>query len=478
MRALVALFFAMLAAFPRAEEINSSSPEKILTLPDDEQERRRPLLFRFGEHERNYKAEAAYPLPRCDGLSEEGMRLCLLTREARRIAEETPLAIYQQKSGREIWREFVLVAYDDLAQRFDRIMFEMPVAEKAGLRSRIKTPGYAFERIRGTSLNQMTFRIWKEEREIFVYAAKYVVVPKEVWRAPLPIVRMFAEEVPYLATPEHLNTAEFCAKGMDFAKGHIEEVLANLRRRGVRSFAVSGALVADTFHPLDLLALIGIEQSGEEQLFGERFSNFSNGRHDLREFCRVFSTYMLNGLIAFRYVCSGAPACGAYQFTDRSPSWTYTSVRKRYPLASLDPKFTRGTGTFYNATAAAALLLDLERANEKISGILADLRKTDPFLAEFFPIAAYNGGASQAVHLSVLYAKYRKERGKEMRSSEMPWDWGPFADPARRYKPTPGEFFPQTVRYLRKYQLLSDMLVRVYGAPNSIVGVSRVLAGQ
>lgn len=476
MRILLALFFSMLCVFAHAEQ---GEPYPVLpTPPDEEQDRRVPLLFRFGEHEKNYKGEALLSLPRCDGMSEEGMRLCLVAREARRIARDTPLALYHPRGSKEVWREFVLVAFDETERRFHSILFEMPVAPQAGLRVRIKTPGYAFERLRGTSLNQMTFRVWFEDHELRVFGAKYIVLPKEVWKAPLFILRTFAEEVPYLATPEHLNTPEFCAKGMDFAREHLIGVLEQLRLRKVPSLSSPGKLVADVVHPLDLLALIGIEQSGEEQLFGERFANFSNGRHNLREFCRVFSTYAINGLIAFRYVCSGALACGPFQFTDLPGSRTYSTVRKRYPLADLDPKFTRGTGTFYNAAAAAALLLDLERTNTNVSALLRDLRTSDPLLEALFPIAAYNGGASQATHLGTLYARHRKEFGREMRSSAMPWEWKPFAAPAMRYRPVSGEFFPQTVRYLRKYQLLFDMLVRVYGASSTSAGIHAVFAGQ
>jgi hypothetical protein len=477
MRARIALLLAMLMVLSQVSGVVASPIER-LSLPDEEQERRYPLIFRFGEHERNYKNEATYPLPSCDGMSVASTRLCLLMRNARRIAQETPLEIYVPRGSREIWREFVLVAYDELEQRFHPVIFEIPVAEKAGLRTRIKTAGYAFERLRGTSLNQMTFRIWFEDRELRVLGAKYIVVPKEVWKAPLLIMRTFAEEVPYLAVPEYLNTPEFCAKGMDFAKTHIEGVLANLNRRGVRSLADPRKLVGEIIHPFHLLALIGIEQSGEEELFGRGFENFSNGKHDVREFCRVYSTYMLNGIVAFRYVCSGAPACGPFQFTDLPGSRTYSTMRKKYPLANLDPKFTRGTGTFYNAAMAAALLLDHERSNTNIAALLRDLRSVDPLLEEFFPIAAYNGGASQAIHLATLYLRYRKEHGREMRSLDMPWGWGPFADSAKRYRPVKGEFFPQTVRYIRKYQLISDMLLRVYGTRDHLKGIHQVWAGQ
>jgi hypothetical protein len=159
---------------------------------------------------------------------------------------------------------------------------------------------------------------------------------------------------------------------------------------------------------------------------------------------------MINGLRSYHYICSKKAACGAFQFTNHiGKPGTYDLVRKNYPEAKLDPEYVRGALSFLNGAQAAALLCDLELSNGNLPQSIRDRYLTDPKFAGLFPIAAYNGGASQSIKLAQLLAQLGDEQKKQVEIDTIPWDWEPLV----RSRDTGRPMKKETAVYLRKYQL-------------------------
>jgi hypothetical protein len=447
----ILLFGIWIEAFARTEQevkIELSQIEQV----DEPQEGAapRPLIFRFGEHQRAFEWERTHPPPSCSRMEGEAFKLCTLIRRAQHIAEETPLRMYESKNMR---REVALVSYNFKEEKFHTVMLDMPFGKPWGHDLKLKSSGYEVIRQRGLTLNQMTFDVRAGEEKLLVLAAKHLVVPVGSPSTSYLKLRFVVQPTVYLATHDELNIPEFGRAGIAYAREHLKEALSALRDKKVPSRAYPGKLVADVVSVDLLMRLIAIEQADPGRMFGEKYERLliDNGDTITRA---VFVRFVLNGLSAYHYICSNMKACGTFQFTNHlGKVGTYDVVRERYPLAKLDPQYVRGALSFINGAEAAACLIDLELANHNLPPFVRQLYATNPTFGGLFPIAAYNGGASQSVALAKLFERYKKEFGKEITLANIPWKWEPLA---KSLYTKSGPLKQETAVYLRKYQVVEQ----------------------
>jgi len=455
---LFLLFFVMsigaYALTPQEiEELRST-----LSIENGEETPSRPIIFRFGEHQRAFEWEKELPPPPCLSMDAEATKLCHHVRKAQAIIKKVELGMYRdtvvdQKKRYvvENRREFALIAYSSVFDRYHLVKLDMPITGASGLRFRVKTEGYEVTRLRGTSLNQMTFVVKYGSEQLIVLAAKYLVIPLGEKESSLIKLRFIAQPMVYLATPDELNLKAFAEIGESYVRLHLEEALRSLREKKVPSRAYPGRLVADVV-PVDILVrLIVIEQADPFRMFGENLEHFLHD--DGEEIVRaVFVRFMLNGLTAFHFICSSQKACGAFQFTNHigNPG-TYDVVRLRYPLAGLDAKYIRGSLSFMNGAQAAACLIDLELSDPALPQFVREVYQRDYRLGGLFPIAAYNGGASQSRALAKLFVGHEREFKRALTLSNIPWVWAPLI----QSRNTGGPLKRETAVYLRKYQLVN-----------------------
>lgn len=378
-------------------------------------------------------------LPSCERLVQR-RELCVRIREARAIVEGVTLGIFEGlverakgKKGKTILREFAVVAYDPLDDTFHTIKLGMPLVGNSTFQPIVLTehdPPYLVTRIKGQTFNKMLFEVTLSGRELFVYAGKHLSVPAAFRSRDVRTMTREAESVTYLATPPYLVNEEFVAAGKEYVLAVLQEVLFELREKRVYSKTYSGRLVADVVTPEILLNLLVIEQT-DPCLLQDREPGcvrllpkllYAQDEHVMDA---VLVEFVLNGLDAYRYICSTAAACGAYQFTNNKThrfGGTYNMVRSTYPEALLDPSFGRGTESFHNSAKAAALLIDLELSSRGVPDWVRQAFVEDERVGALFPAAAYNGGASQSRALAQLVTEYRRLRGIAVTTFEtFPW---------------------------------------------------------
>jgi hypothetical protein len=455
------VYFGANAQAPVPPVVIESAEEATPAALDTEGFGRRRLVFRFGEYERNYRAELTHPLPSCEGLESKELIVCRRIRKAQAIADTVHPRIFEDRADgkKVVWREFALIAYSEAGKDYHTILFQMPIGKNGHERLQLMTPGYAFERVRGSSLNQMVFRVWREEEELLVYAGRFVVVPPNQFGAIFTIQEKLAERVTYLATHDHFNLPGFCQRGRAYLHAHLQDVNNLLRELRVPSLAYPGKLVADVVPPEIGVVIIGIEQSDMARLFGQNNEKFPRYEVNNEEFCRVYTRFMVNGLSAFRFICSNMHACGPFQLTNSRGDGTYALVRRKYPKAGLDSDFMRGASSFFNSAKASMLLVDYELSNSNLPNWVRELYRTDIGTGALFPIAAYNGGPSEAMQMVRLFERYRN-KGKELSRNNLPLDAKDFTVPISRKKGVRGEFKPETAGYVGKYYHLSRFLER------------------
>ncbi len=412
---------------------------------------RRPLVFRFGKHNESFKWESGHAPPTCIGMGQEASRECFLVREAAALADKEPLKVFRSPSG-EIRRQFVLVVRD--GDGWDRVALDMRVDVRRGSGVEVRTPGYRVEVVRGLTLNQLVFRVERDGKELPVYAAKHLSIPVGTSRSSLLSLKVDTEPVVYLATPDHLNLSEFEERGRAYALEHIREALETLHQLRVPSKAFPGKLVADVIGDRLLLTVVGIEQTDPWRMFGKSNERLLEGDSSEEVLRAVFARFVINGLRAYHYICSDKAACGAFQFTNSARFRTYDTVRKNYPGADIDPDFVRGSLSFVNGAKAAACLIDLELANRNLPDSVRKLFLEDQRFGGLFPIAAYNGGASQSIELAKLLAELQQKRGSPLSLDTIPWDYEPLVRSYNTGRPLKRE----TAVYLRKYQIVSRKL--------------------
>ena len=173
-----------------------------------------------------------------------------------------------------------------------------------------------------------------------------------------------------------LHSSDLVKSGADYTAGVITKAFTDLRVAGVKSRAVSGALVADVF-------------ASRSEFFG-RIPLLE--QTDLTEFEidpqytveRVQVILGANQGQAFNTTCNSSSACGWLQFTPG----TYNALVKIYPTAKLIKDFKSGAADHLNSMKAAILLYD-----ENLKGLIkAHGQKMieDPKLEEYLA-SSYNG---------------------------------------------------------------------------------------
>lgn len=401
------------------------------------------------DYQRKIEEEQQKGMPSCEVFVERA-DVCRKLREARSLAEKISLQIFETierhlgKNGkpmigkRSIRREFGLVAYDPETDGFHTIVLDMPLIGDSVFQPNVRTkhyPPYQVFRIKGQTFNKMVFEVTMGGRELPVYAAKHLSVPPVFRSKDLVAMNQEAETVIYLATPPYLVSEEFALQGQNIALRAIEEALSQLREKRVPSDAYPGKLVADIVTPETLLNLLVTEQTdpclleerdrGCERLLPKRLYD-----RDEQVVDAVLTEFVINGLDAYRYICSGAAACGAYQFTNNQVRQkngkygpgTYEAMRLAYPSAELDPDFKRGTRGFRNSVKAAAVLTDYELSSQGVPDWVRKAFVDDRQMGLLFPAAAYNGGPSQAKALARLMVEYGDlKKIKRLAFDSFPW---------------------------------------------------------
>lgn len=425
------------------------------------------------DYQKRIEEEREKSLPSCEAFVQRA-NVCRKLREARLLAKRIPLEIFETVERRlskgkkpalvrrMVRREFGLVAYHPLSDSFHTIVADMPLVGDDTFQPNVRTrhdPPYQVIRIKGQTFNKMIFQVTMGDEELLVYAAKHLSVPPVFRSKDIKTMNEEAEVVTYLATPPYLADAEFARQGQNIALHAIGESLAELRKNQVPSSAYPGKLVADVVTAETLLNLLVTEQTDpcllEERDRGcERLLPKRLYERDEQVVDAVLTEFAINGLNAYRDICSVAAACGAYQFTNnrvrqkngKYANGTYEAMRLMYPLAELDPDFKRGTRGFRNSAKAAAVLTDYELSSRGVPDWVREAFVDDHQMGLLFPAAAYNGGPSQAKALAVLMIEYGKLKKIERPTFiSFPWQefiaWVKSKGAALKY---------ETIGYIRK----------------------------
>lgn len=395
--------------------------------------------------ERQLQEEKDFPLPSCERLIKE-RELCKKLREARARAEAIALTIvvvWEEQASKwgkkpvliqRFHRQFGLVAYDPIGNEWHEIVLTMPLAGNSIFQPVVVTehnPPYQVTRIKGQTFNKMLYAVKVGARDLYVYASKHLLVPATFRGKEPRAMKAEAEEIVYLATPPYLvkDKEELARLGKEYVLEIYEEVLRDLREAGVVSKAYPGRLVADVSSrevPLVILSaeqtdpcLLQVRDRGCIHLVPQ-----SLYERDEQVIGAVLTEFVLNGLYAYRHICSSAAACGAHQFTNNPThnfGGTYNMVRAAYPRASLDPVFRRGAQGFRNSAKAAVLLIDLELSSRAVPDWVRVAFLEDQRLGSLMPGGAYNGGASQSKRLAGLLVEYSTLQKSTLSFETFPW---------------------------------------------------------
>ncbi len=173
-----------------------------------------------------------------------------------------------------------------------------------------------------------------------------------------------------------LHSSELVKSGAGYTAAVIARAFDDLRVAGVKSRAVSGALVADVF-------------ASHSEFFGHiplleqtDLTEFEIDPQNTVERAQVIIG--ANQDQAFGTTCSSSSACGWLQFM---PS-TYATIVRDYPSAKLIKDFKTGAADHLNSMKAAVLLYD-----ENLNGLIKTNGQkvlTDPKLEEYLA-SSYNG---------------------------------------------------------------------------------------
>lgn len=400
--------------------------------------------------------------------------LCERLQTAREQLKAVKLVTFDQKEGKKTvpYREFALIAYDPVEDRFHEIRLAMPkdIGRQRDFQPIVRTessPPYQVKRLRGTSLNKMVFEIRHGERELYAYAGKHLLFTEErlhpLWGGRTVELR---EEVVYLATAPYLVNEEFARAGQALFMAAIERAFVELRESGQQSLAYPDRLLADAVTPNDVAHLLVAEQTDPCFLLRrptgcERLIPVRPYPNDEVVMQAVNTEFVVNGLAAFRHMRSFANARGVLQFTNNANkrySGTYNAVVSRYPRAMIDPDFRRGSKSLGNLAKAAACLIDLELSNRKLPDWVRQVFLIDRDFGMPVPGAAYNGGASQSHRLSRLIEGFAKKHGIDQEDflfDLFPWDR--FLDWVDQTK---GSLKPETRGYIEKIIKIRDHLRR------------------
>lgn len=179
--------------------------------------------------------------------------------------------------------------------------------------------------------------------------------------------------VPY--SPD-LHSSGLVELGQNYTNSVIAQAFQELKLAGVKSRAISGALVADVFgsHPEFFSRIPLLEQTD--------LTEFSFDPQNTVE--RVQVIIGANKDQAFQSTCNSSSACGWLQFTPA----TYNTIAKTYSSAKLIKDFKLGAADHLNSMKAAILLYD-----ENLKGLIkahGSKIVDDPKLEEYLA-SSYNG---------------------------------------------------------------------------------------
>jgi hypothetical protein len=415
---------------------------------------------------REIATEKTLPLPDCSGLPTGSDHLCKTIRTAQEQVRSSVLSVYKDKA--QMLREFVIIAQDPVTEEFHEILLDMPVSPRGDFQPRVKTehdPPYRVERVSGSSFIKMRFVIYAGDTRLYAYAAKYLDIPTGMNTSSLEKVRAAAEPLVYLYADEHTSNSDLARKGFEFVRTAL--MPAHLQVRTIPSRAVPGKSIGDIISPAVLLDFLVAEQTDHDQFFGGKdWKAYDEGIDDPFEqeaIRTVFVNFFINGLDAYRYICSKEKACGPYQFTNRARVvegkrylGTYDMVRFAYPQANLDPDFRRGTHGFTNSAKAALLLMDFELTHGA-KRVREDFVR-EPELGILYAGAAYNGGAMQAKRLAEFFDRYERKGKVQLTLATLPWSSLLLATQQQKL------LFRETLGYIRKLSILRKLHVSRYDA--------------
>ena len=380
----------------------------------------------------------------CAGLSSTSLIKCLRIEVARSIAKEVPLSFFydtmtvgtekKKKTWKSLRREMALVVLDEEELEWKTIILDMPAGNEE-LIMRVRTeasPPFIVERLTGTSYNKMTFNVTQGEKQLLPYAAKWLRIPEGVSRTD--IKKLQKESVPFLfmRTHSHMDDISLAEAGLKFLTQEIERRLQAFSLQGISSKAKAGAVVTDFIRKEHMVNLILNEQVDPDHLYEKSWEGFFvDRRHPLlyEPNRTVLIDFFTNGLDAYRYTCSKAKACGAFQFTNSSfvnekgkiVLGTYDVVRINYPEAKLDPVFRRGVESFTNSLYAAVLLFDLELSSSNLPFWVREVIDKEESIGFVFAVIAYNGGGGRASNFARLLTKDKKYEHVIRDKKLFPW---------------------------------------------------------
>jgi hypothetical protein len=189
-------------------------------------------------------------------------------------------------------------------------------------------------------------------------------------------------EAVYTPYSAEIHTRAVIEEGIKVQSEFIDRAYELLKRRGVRSHAFPGRLVADVI-PKGVLTVLLMNEHIDPGLF--KTEGLTRGLVE-----QVLTILGTNGGKAYAYSISSAGARGLVQMI---PS-TYSLIARKYPGAGLKSNFAHGMVDVVNAIVAQVLLCDADwESMRKVSDLSSE--EVGPYLA-----AAYNGGVGRV--LSVL----------------------------------------------------------------------------
>jgi hypothetical protein len=358
-------------------------------------------------------------------VSPEAKLICTRVIRSREILENEHPKLIPDKRGRVVFREIMIVAWDE-KDTAHTIKLQVPfrVAKPEDLKVMTLTPGYTVERVRGTGLYKLQFRVQHDGKELFVYGGKHVWLPqpyaKEWMHAKL--VRVM-EERQYLPFQDHIFHQEFVQYGKEYLEARINSARAELMDVSSRAFA--GKTLGEMYPPEMILNVIVTEHTDPYLVFGKR-------KHSTLP----PASFFLGTLIEFAFhgphtvadLCSSAPACGWTQFTNKSKklkdgtfwpgtyTYTYRECRKRDGSAVLMEDFAKGTHDTHNAIKAAICYLDLEKMALPQEAREEFLK--DPMRGSTYMLTAYNAGGGWSKRVFMKVKKLRLEFADKLFSLE------------------------------------------------------------
>ena len=201
-------------------------------------------------------------------------------------------------------------------------------------------------------------------------------VAKKVKGKTVYVIQRTVKYQLYAPYSPDLHSSDLVKSGQDYTNEVIAKAFSDLRLAGVKSRAISGALVADVFasHSEFFARIPLLEQTD--------LTEFQIDPQNTVERAQVIIG--ANQEQAFNLTCNSSSACGWLQFTPG----TYAAIVRFYPAAKLIKDFKTGAADHANSMKTAILLYD-----ENLKGLIkAHGQKMigDPNLEEYLA-SSYNG---------------------------------------------------------------------------------------